>query len=45
MGIYFCGLVKLWHVAEFTLVVGQALCYNNIHSEMANLERARARLQ
>ena len=36
------GLMKL---LEFTLMVGQALCHNDIHSKMANLEQARARLQ
>ena len=23
VGIYFCGLMKLWHVLEFTLAVGK----------------------
>ena len=32
-GIYFGGLMKLLHLAEFTLAVRQALCHNNIHSK------------
>ena len=34
--------MKLLHLAEFTLAVGQALC--RIHRKMANSEQARARL-
>ena len=45
MGIYFGGLMKLLHLVEFGLVVGQVLCHNDIHSKMANPEQAKARLQ
>ena len=44
-GIYFGRLMNLLHMAKFTLVVGRALCHNDIHSKMANPEQARARLQ
>ena len=44
-GIYFGRLMKLLHMAKFTLAVGWALCHNDIHSKMANPEQARARLQ
>ena len=37
--------MKLLHLVEFTLAVGQALCHNDIHSKMIDLEQARARLQ
>ena len=37
-GIYFGGLLKFLHLAEFTLAVWQSLCHNDIHSIMANLD-------
>ena len=43
--ICFGGLMKLLHLAGFTLAVGQALCHNDIHSKMVNPEWAIARLQ
>ena len=39
-GRYFGGLLKICHVAEFTLAVEPVLSHNDIHSKMAN-RRAR----
>ena len=35
-GRYFGGLLKICHLAEFTLVVDPVLSHNDIHSKMAD---------
>ena len=39
MGRYFDGLLKICHLAEFTLAVEPVLSHNDIHSKMANRTR------
>ena len=39
VGIYFDGLLKICHLAEFTLAVEPVLSHNDIHSKMANQTR------
>ena len=36
---YFGGLLKICHLAEFTLAVEPVLSHNDIHSKMANRTR------
>ncbi len=35
-GRYYGGLLKICHLAEFTLAVEPVLSHNDIHSKMAN---------